>query len=128
MEQQPNPPTDQTEVTLTLQDTNATLIYANFARVSATPEEVLIDLGVNANPFAPDKQSVEISTKAIFSLYTAKRLLSALQLTIQRHEQTFGSVELDVRNRVVGQSGGVEVSPDVPVVPLTGLPGHMLGR
>ena len=34
------------------------------------------------------------------SFYTTKRLLSALATTIQRHEQTFGAIELDVRRRV----------------------------
>ena len=33
------------------------------------------------------------------NFYTAKRLLTALGMTIQRHEQTFGSIELDVRRR-----------------------------
>jgi hypothetical protein len=34
------------------------------------------------------------------NFYTAKRLLSALAMTIQRHEQNFGNIELDVRKRV----------------------------
>ncbi len=33
------------------------------------------------------------------NFYTAKRLLTALGMTIQRHEGTFGSIELDVRRR-----------------------------
>ena len=33
------------------------------------------------------------------NFYTAKRLLTALGMTIQRHEQTFGAIELDVRRR-----------------------------
>ena len=33
------------------------------------------------------------------NFYTAKRLLTALGMTIQRHEETFGSIELDVRRR-----------------------------
>ncbi len=32
--------------------------------------------------------------------YTAKRLLHALQLTIQRHEATFGVLEIDVQKRI----------------------------
>jgi hypothetical protein len=34
------------------------------------------------------------------SQYTSKRFLSALGMTIQRFEQTFGPIELDVRRRV----------------------------
>jgi len=36
------------------------------------------------------------------NFYTAKRLLTALGMTIQRHEGTFGSIELDVRRRATG--------------------------
>ena len=32
--------------------------------------------------------------------YTAKRLLSALSMALQRHEQAFGVLETDVRRRV----------------------------
>ena len=35
------------------------------------------------------------------NFYTAKRLLTALGMTIQRHEGMFGSIELDVRRRQV---------------------------
>jgi hypothetical protein len=37
------------------------------------------------------------------NFYTAKRLLTALGMTIQRHEGTFGSIELDVRRRATSQ-------------------------
>jgi hypothetical protein len=33
------------------------------------------------------------------NFYTAKRLLTALGMTVQRHEGTFGSIELDVQRR-----------------------------
>ena len=36
------------------------------------------------------------------NFYTSKRLLTALGMTIQRHEGTFGSIELDVRRRAGG--------------------------
>jgi hypothetical protein len=35
----------------------------------------------------------------VMNFYTAKRLLTALGMTIQRHEGTFGAIELDVRRR-----------------------------
>ena len=34
------------------------------------------------------------------NFFTAKRLLTALGMTIQRHEQTFGAIELDINRRV----------------------------
>jgi hypothetical protein len=34
------------------------------------------------------------------NFYTAKRLLAALQMSVQRHEDTFGELELDVQKRL----------------------------
>ena len=85
----------------------------NFARVTATPEEVIIDFGLNPNPFMQGKQEVVVTQRLIMNFYTAKRLLSALGMTLQRHESTFGSVELDVRRRAqllpgaAGQGGAI---------------------
>jgi hypothetical protein len=36
----------------------------------------------------------------VTNYYTAKRLLHALQMTLQRHEATFGVLEIDVQKRV----------------------------
>ena len=81
-------------------DDTATLpTYSNFCRVTATPEEVLLDFGLNTQPFASGRQDVKASQRVVLNFFTAKRLLSALGMTIQRHEQTFGSIELDVRRR-----------------------------
>src|SRR3954451_14613388 len=73
--------------------------YSNFCRVTATPEEVILDFGLNPQPFATGRQDVKANQRLVMNFYTAKRLLTALGMTIQRHEQTFGAIELDVRRR-----------------------------
>jgi hypothetical protein len=93
----PAPAASQPEVVLNEQGAHAA--YANFARVTATPEEVIIDFGLNPHPFLNGRQEVNVSQRLIVNFYTAKRLLSALAMTLQRHEGTFGSIELDVRRR-----------------------------
>ena len=91
-------PAETTE--MVVHDKNAAAAYANFARVTATPEEVIVDFALNPNPFAQGKQEIQINQRLIVNFYTAKRLFSALGMTIQRHETTFGQIELDVRKRV----------------------------
>src|SRR5262245_23113527 len=91
------PQGQQMQAEIVLNDKNAHAAYANFARVTATPEEVIVDFALNPNPFSPGKQEVEINNRLIMNFYTAKRLCSALAMTLQRHEGTFGSIELDVR-------------------------------
>jgi hypothetical protein len=73
--------------------------YANFARVTGTPEEVIIDLGLNMQPFDASAASVKISQRVVLSFYTAKRLLVALHTTLERFEQAFGVLETDVQKR-----------------------------
>ena len=90
-------PQQTTEVVV---DDSGTLpSYSNFCRVTATPEEVILDFGLNPQPFATGRQDVKANQRLVMNFYTAKRLLTALGMTIQRHEQTFGAIELDVRRR-----------------------------
>ena len=73
--------------------------YSNFCRVTATPDEVILDFGLNPQPYATGRQDVKAIQRIVMNFYTSKRLLTALGMTIQRHEQTFGAIELDVRRR-----------------------------
>src|SRR5271166_6733652 len=97
----PNPQTTTTEVVV--DDSNTMPSYSNFCRVTATPEEVILDFGLNPQPFATGRQEVKANQRIVMNFYTAKRLLTALGMTIQRHEGTFGSIELDVRRRATSQ-------------------------
>ena len=81
-------------------DANANAGYANFCRVSSTPEELILDLGLNPTPYATGKVEVHVTHRIILNHYTAKRLWSALSMALQRHEQAFGILETDVRKRV----------------------------
>jgi hypothetical protein len=80
-------------------DSKAQACYANFCRVTGTPEELLIDFGVNSQPFGVPTQPIVVTQRVVTNLYTAKRLLHVLQLTIERHEATFGALETDVQMR-----------------------------
>ena len=82
-------------------DRHATNSYANFCRVTGTPEELILDFGLNAQPFGEQNEPVPINQRVVMNFYTAKRMLSALQVTIQRHEAAFGVLETDIQKRVV---------------------------
>jgi len=81
-------------------DSGANAGYANFCRVSSTPEELILDLGLNPTPYATGKVDVKVNQRIILNHFTAKRLWSALSMALQRHEQAFGVLETDVRKRV----------------------------
>lgn len=84
-------------------DDNVSASYANFCRVSSTPEELILDLGLNPQPLDPANTEINVGQRVILNHYTAKRLLSALSMALQRHEQAFGVLETDIRKRVIGQ-------------------------
>ena len=84
---------------LQVDDTRAVTSYANFCRVTGTPEELIIDVGLNAQPTGSQTSPIVINQRLVMNYYTAKRLLGALQLSIQRHEATFGVLEIDVQKR-----------------------------
>lgn len=75
--------------------------YANFCRVTGSPEELIIDFGLNTQPAGQADQPVEIQQRIILNFFTAKRLLHALHVSVQRHEQVFGVLETDVQKRVI---------------------------
>jgi len=89
---------------LNVDDSSVIACYANFCRVSSTPEEMILDLGLNPQPMGVGDVTIKVSQRIIMNHYTAKRLLSALSMALQRHEQAFGVLETDVRKRVKQQS------------------------
>ncbi len=84
-------------------DSNAICSYANFCRVTGTPEELIIDFGLNSQPFGVPTEPVKVSQRIVTNYYTAKRMLHALHLSVQRHEQAFGPLETDVQKRVIAK-------------------------
>ena len=98
--QTPTPPAQQQRVQVKIDDSNVLATYANFCRVTGTPEEMIIDFGLNPQPFGVPTEPIPVTHRIITNFYTAKRMLHALQLTIQRHEATFGVLETDVQKRV----------------------------
>jgi hypothetical protein len=90
----------QQRVQVEIDDSKVLATYANFCRVTGTPEEMIIDFGLNPQPFGLPTHPIPVNQRIITNFYTAKRMLHALQLTIQRHEATFGVLETDVQKRV----------------------------
>lgn len=78
-------------------------IYANFARVSGLPEELILDFGLNPQAAGSQPVPVKVSQRLVVNYFTAKRLWIALGAFLQRHEQAFGEIQVDVNKRVLPQ-------------------------
>ncbi len=81
-------------------DADAIALYANFCRVTGSPEELIIDFGLNPQPIGVPRDPIAIKQRIILNYYTAKRLLHALSMSVQRHEAVFGVLETDINKRL----------------------------
>ena len=87
-----------------LDDSTVNAEYANFCRISGTPEELVLDFALNTQPSGTMPEVLKLNQRVILNFFTAKRLLIALQMAVQRHEQMFGVLETDIRKRVTQQN------------------------
>lgn len=94
------PAQQQQGVAVEVDDSKALSLYANFCRVTGTPEELIVDFGLNPQPMGTPRHPIAVNQRIILNFYTAKRLLGALQLSVARHEQVFGVLETDIQKRV----------------------------
>lgn len=94
------PQQQQQGAAVEVDDTKALSLYANFCRVTGTPEELIVDFGLNPQPMGTPRHPIAVNQRIILNFYTAKRLLGALQLSVARHEQVFGVLETDIQKRV----------------------------
>tara|TARA_B100000809_G_scaffold161039_1_gene158420 strand:- start:214 stop:630 length:417 start_codon:yes stop_codon:yes gene_type:complete len=88
------------QVQVQVDDSEALCCYSNFCRVTGSPEELIIDFGLNPQPTGIPQNPIKVSQRIVVNFYTAKRLLAALSMSVQRHEQVFGVLETDVSKRV----------------------------
>ncbi len=96
----PTQPQEAQQSQIQIDDSNVTATYSNFCRVTGTPEELIIDFGLNLQPFGVPTQPIPVTQRIVMNFFIAKRTLHALQLILERHEATFGVLETDVQRRV----------------------------
>jgi len=88
-------------VRVDLNPAGLTTTYSNFFRVTGTFEELVLDFGLHTGAIMPNgPEPVKLSQRIVMSFPTAKRLLAALQVALGRHEQLFGSVDVDPQKRM----------------------------
>jgi hypothetical protein len=89
--------------------------YANFCRVTGTPEELVLDFGLNTQMTPVATEPVKLTHRLVMNYFTAKRLLGALHMAVQQHENTYGVLETDIQKRV-RQGGAARPGPRLDAV------------
>ena len=97
---EPQPGAQQTQA-FPLDYANLSTVYTNFCHMSVTPEELILDFGLNPT-FSPTPSTtpIKMTHRVVMNFFTAKRLLSFLHRIIDQHETNYGVLELDINKRV----------------------------
>ena len=107
----PEPAPAQQNVQFTTDAGQISTVYTNFCRVSVTPEELVLDFGLNTQMVPNPAETVKLSHRIVMNFFTAKRLLGALMNVVQQHEGSFGALELDFQKRM--SRGGRPSTPSL---------------
>lgn len=79
----------------------AQTIYSNMCRGVMTSEEVILDFALNPNLNGKVlDEPLEVQTRVVMSFSSAKRLLHLVHAMVTKHEEAFGTVVLDVNERL----------------------------
>lgn len=98
-------PAAQPQAQFSVDSSALSTVYANFCRVTGTPEELVLDFGLNTQMAPTPTEPVKLTHRLVLNYYTAKRLLGALHMSIQQHESVYGTLEIDIQKRArnIGQ-------------------------
>jgi hypothetical protein len=80
--------------------TNLLTGYVNFARLTGTPEELVLDFGLNTQMTPSLQEPIKLTHRLVVDYYTAKRLLGALHWAVQQQESVYGVLETDIQKRM----------------------------
>ena len=95
----------QKPATPQIEQTELKVSYANVCRIAQTPNEVIVDFGMNPNFFGNIlEEPLKLENRIIMSHDAAKRLCLHLMNAIQSYESKYGIIELDVAKRLKPQT------------------------
>ena len=81
-------------------------VYTNFCRVNVTPEELILDFGLNTQLTpTPGAESIQLTHRVVMNFFTAKRVMNALLGVVSQHENSYGVLELDFNRRARAAAG-----------------------
>jgi hypothetical protein len=83
----------------TMDSASLSTVYANFCHVTFTPEELILDLGLNTQTPPSPAHPIKLTHRVVMNFYMVKRLMNGLHYAVSRYEQMFGPLELDYQKR-----------------------------
>ncbi len=94
-----NAPQNQRQVQLRIDESKMGTTYANTIRTSTTPDEVILDFGVNlpmpSNQGSDPVLVFSVGSRVVMNWRGAKRLAISLGQVIRQYEQANGEINLN---------------------------------
>jgi len=84
----------------TTQD-NTEVFYANFVRLNAGPEELILELGLNPEPVGIPTKPIPVAYAAIMDFHTASTFLRQISTLLIEYEAKNGLIETVIEKRVI---------------------------
>src|ERR1700730_3421463 len=96
----PPAPAAQQQQQIPTDASSLSTVYTNFCRVSVTPEELVLDFGLNSQMAPNPTEPIKLTHRVVMNFFTAKRLLLALNNVVAQYENNYGALELDFQKRM----------------------------
>jgi hypothetical protein len=87
----------QQQVQLRIDESKMRTAYANTIRTSVTPEEVVLDFGINLPTPTPDNKPMlvfDVASRIVLNWRGAKRLAASLVQVVQQYEAQNGTIDM----------------------------------
>jgi hypothetical protein len=92
---------ERQQVEIRVDETKMVTTYANTIRTSTTPDELVLDFGLNlagqAGPNEPVKMLFSVGSRVVMNWTGAKRLMASLQQAVQQYEQAYGTIDINAK-------------------------------
>lgn len=95
----------QQQVQLRIEESRMHTSYANTIRTSTTPEEVVLDFGINMPVPTPDNRPMlvfDVSSRVVMNWRGAKRLAATLVQAVQQYEAVNGTIDINPQQQQPG--------------------------
>ncbi len=93
-------PNQNQQVQIRIDESKMSSSYANTIRSATTPDEIVLDFGLNMPGQGQNQQPVMnfiIGHRVVMNWSTAKRLYASLQQALAAYEQAYGTIELGAK-------------------------------
>ncbi len=103
-----NQQSQQRQIQLRIDESKMGTTYANTIRTSTTPDEVVLDFGMNLPMPSQDNQPTlvfNVGSRVVMNWQAAKRLAISLGQAVRGYEEQHGEIKLQ-REQTGGAGGG----------------------